>query len=463
MKKSKNVVQYRKPIDINIGIIIFVIIFIYLIFNVFSYLTETHISVYEVEQGTIAVNNVYNGLILREEKVYSSDYTGALNYYVKEGSKIAYGDLVYSVDANGDISAKINEANQDGTNIDSENLDEIEKNISDFSYAYDSQDFYQVYSFKENVNASLNEALSMNALNEISDYVSTAEGNNTFHKTFADTPGIVAYYTDGYENVTVDTFTPDMFDESDYSKLNLKANPDISAGGSAYKLLSNENWNIIVPIPDTTAATLQDDTILKIRFLKDAKETYANYTIQEKDGKQYLILSLKSGMVRYALERYVEIELLMSEETGLKIPNSAITEKEFFTVPKDYFLKGGDSDKEGILVVKTDKNGKSTTEFVSPTVYYATDDAYYIDGENVSADDSIQKPDSGESYVAGTKTASLQGVYNINKGYAVFKQIDILYQNEEYTIIKTGTTYGIALYDHIALDGTKIDENQLIK
>ena len=45
----------------------------------------------------------------------------------------------------------------------------------------------------------------------------------------------------------------------------------------------------------------------------------------------------------------------------------------------------------------------------------------------------------------------------------VFKQIDVLYQNEEYTIVKTGTTYGIALYDHIALDGTKIDENQLIK
>ena len=99
--------RYRKPIDINIGIIIFVIIFIYLIFNVFSYLTETHISVYEVEQGTIAVNNVYNGLILRDEKVYSSDYSGALNYYVKEGSKIAYGDLVYSVDTNGDISSKI--------------------------------------------------------------------------------------------------------------------------------------------------------------------------------------------------------------------------------------------------------------------------------------------------------------------------------------------------------------------
>ncbi len=57
---------------------------------------------------------------------------------------------------------------------------------------------------------------------------------------------------------------------------------------------------------------------------------------------------------------------------------------------------------------------------------------------------------------------SLKGVYNINKGYAVFKQIDILAQNNKYTIVDTGTSYGVALYDHIALDGSKIKENQLV-
>ena len=218
-----------------------------------------------------------------------------------------------------------------------------------------------------------------------------------------------------------------------------------------------------VETKNATAESLKDDDTIKIRFLKDAKEAYATYSIVERDGQQYLILSLKSAIVRYASERYVEIELLLSEETGLKIPNSAITEKEFYTVPIDFFLKGGDSSDEGILVERTDKDGKSTTEFVTPTIYYETDDTYYIDSEYVSSGDILQKPDSSETYRVGTDTASLKGVYNINKGYAVFKQIDVLYQNEEYTIVKTGTTYGIALYDHIALDGTKIDENQLIK
>lgn len=462
LKKSKNVIRYRKSLNINIGVIIFIIIFIYLIFNVFSYLTETHISVYEVEQGTIAVNNVYNGLILRDEKLFSSPYNGSVNYYVKEGSKIAYGDLVYSVDESGDVADIINEANQNGTNIDQESLNEIENAIHDFQSSYRSENFYQVYSFKENINSSLNEALSVSALNEISDYISSAEERNTFHKVYADTAGIIVYYTDGFESVTTDTFTADMFNESAYNKASLKASHSITSGYTAYKLIDSEYWNIILPVPDSTASALKDDDTIRIRFLKDGKETYASYSITEKDGQQYLILSLKSGMVRYALDRYVEIELLMSEESGLKIPNSAITEKEFFVVPKEYFLKNGDSNNTGILVERTDKKGQSTVEFLSPTIYYDTDDAYYIDSELVTAGDVLKKTDSTDTYTIGSDTASLQGVYNINKGYAVFKQISILYQNEEYAIVQTGTTYGISLYDHIALDGSKIDENQLI-
>ena len=31
-----------------------------------------------------------------------------------------------------------------------------------------------------------------------------------------------------------------------------------------------------------------------------------------------------------------------------------------------------------------------------------------------------------------------------------------LHKNNKYTIVDTGTSYGVALYDHIALDGSKI-------
>ncbi|MGN0352171.1 MAG: HlyD family efflux transporter periplasmic adaptor subunit [Roseburia sp.] len=458
MAKNKKIVKYKKPIRINIGVIIFGIIFLYLIFNYFVYLTKDHISIYEVQQGTIAENNRYNGLALRSESVYYSEYDGALNYYKKDASKVAYNNLVYSVDESGDIATAINEANEDATNIDSDSLSEIEDTISNFQKSYHSLNFYNTYTFQDDVNAMLSEALSQNALDSLSENVATATSSNTFHEVFAPQSGVVVYYTDGFEGVTTDTFTAEMFDESQYEKNNLKGNLEISAGSPAYKLITSEIWNIVVPIDDTMVERLADDTVVKIKFLKDNKTMYAYYSMTEKEGQNYLILQLKSSMVRYAKERYIEIELLLSEESGLKIPNSSIAEKEFYTIPTAYFLKGGDSEEEGILV----KQG-SETEFVEPTIYYATEDYYYVDKQEVINGTIIQKPDSTETYTVGSETASLSGVYNVNKGYAVFKQIDVIYQNEEYSIVKTGTTYGISLYDHIALDSSKVEENQLIQ
>ena len=54
-------------------------------------------------------------------------------------------------------------------------------------------------------------------------------------------------------------------------------------------------------------------------------------------------------------------------------------------------------------------------------------------------------------------TQTVQGVYNINRGYAVFRRIEILSSNDEYYTIKKGTDYGLSVYDHIVLDANAVD------
>jgi hypothetical protein len=76
----------------------------------------------------------------------------------------------------------------------------------DFQLSYDSKEFYTVYALKEEMNSLLNEALSLDALNQISEYANTAEENNTFHRVKAPEDGIIVYYIDGFEGVTVDNF-----------------------------------------------------------------------------------------------------------------------------------------------------------------------------------------------------------------------------------------------------------------
>ncbi len=79
-----------------------------------------------------------------------------------------------------------------------------------------------------------------------------------------------------------------------------------------------------------------------------------------------------------------------------------------------------------------------------------------------SSDIRIGKLDSDEAPYRIGATGQLTGVYNINKGYSVFKIVHILYQNEEYCIVEANTAYGISLYDNIILNGNSINEDELV-
>ena len=207
------------------------------------------------------------------------------------------------------------------------------------------------------------------------------------------------------------------------------------------------------------AESLNEKSVVKIRFCDDDFTTTVSFDITKKDGQYFLKLNLKNSLIRYVNERFTNIELVLSSDTGLKIPNSAITTKEFFTIPKQYFTESGDS--SDLCVMVREPSSDSVT-IVKPTIFSENDDYYFVDDEDLSEGDTLVMTDSSSTYRVGTDKDKLTGVYNINKGYAVFKQIKILSENDDYSIVEPKTSFGIALYDHIALDGSAVVENQTI-
>ena len=179
--------------------------------------------------------------------------------------------------------------------------------------------------------------------------------------------------------------------------------------------------------------------------------------------KAFCSLLLTVSMVRYLSDRYLEVELGEDDQSGLKIPNTAIVSKEFLLVPADYISQGDNSSDSGVIKVTTDKRGRESVEFVSTDIYDTDEEKNlcYVEAESLAAGDVIQKPDASEQYTLG-ETGEKEGVYNMNRGYAVFRMIDPVEggSNEEYTIVKTGTSYGLSLYDRIALDGTSVAEGE---
>lgn len=458
-KKNRKVVRYRKPFHINIGVVIFVLIFLYMLYYIYVYFTTKHISVYEVSQGTIAQNTSLEGFIIRDETVYYAEAGGYVNYYCRDGSKVSVGGYVYSIDETGNFYEQIAASNDGRLPLSDEGYSQLETVADQYLANYSDVDFHQIYQFKYDMEGTLMEIFNSTAQKELGDPPSATE--NGLHVYTATSPGTVVYYTDGFEDITVDSFTAEQFDPHSYKKENFLKRQTVAAGDAVYKIINSEIWQIVTPIDQKLSKDLEQTENVKVLFKKDHSTAWATTKIIDRDGNSYLVLEFQNSMVRFAEDRYIEFELLLTDTSGLKIPNTAITRKDFITIPKDYITKGGDSSVDGVLLVQTDKEGNESITFTQVTLFLETDECYYIDSAEIQRGNVIAKPDSNERYTM-TLQESLEGVYNINRGYAVFKRIEKLFENEEYTIVKSGTSYGISLYDHLALDSTAVNEEDII-
>ena len=450
--------KYRRPLPVKTGMLIFSLIFLCMLYYVYAYFSSTRISPYEVQAGSIVVDNTCEGLALRQEDIVYADGSGYISYYARAGERVAGSSNVYTLDETGQVINTLT-ASLDGEALDADSLNSLKTSMEAYESSISRTSFSQVYDFKSRMEnqilSVMNDRLiaQADALEE--------ETGGTFNFVTATEAGIIEFYTDGYEGVTKDTFTNDMLDSTSYEKRDLSQADIVNAGDPVYKLVTDETWNIIIPLDDEKLEALADKSSVSIRFLKNNLETTAGIEIMRRDGLAYGVLSLSNYMVDFAEDRYVQVELKLSQIEGLKIPTTAIIEKQFYTIPVGYVTTGGDDDSDGFLRETYMEDGSTSTVFVPTTIYETTDEVYYVDCNDFSPGDYIVKPDSEERYQIGT-TASLKGVYNINRGYAVFRKVNILYESGEYCIVEQGSTYGLSIYDHIVLDSKAVKEEEII-
>ena len=57
---------------------------------------------------------------------------------------------------------------------------------------------------------------------------------------------------------------------------------------------------------------------------------------------------------------------------------------------------------------------------------------------------------------------TIQGVYNINKGYTIFREVNIIDENEEFCIVDPSNVYGLSAHDRIVLDASQVDSDEII-
>lgn len=457
-----NITKYRKPINLNIGMMVFVVILIYVVICVIMYFRTDHIVRYSVQEGSLTSNSVYKGIALRQEKIVTGQDAGYVNYFAREGERTAVGDLVYTVDETGRLSDYINAGSNGENSLTESDLSQLKTDIVSFIHGFDRRQFDEVYNFRHNMESMAVKLANYNIL-ENADALNDASGTVLINYRLAQDSGIVLYSTDGYENLKLENMTAELFDEENYERNYLVNNGLVAAGDPVYKLSTGEDWSVVIQVDKELADRLvNEEKYVEVRFLKNQYTAWgeaASYTNEA--GDTFVSLTFTNSMITFCTDRFIDIELLLDEETGLKIPNSAIVTKEFFIVPKAYVTKGGSNGNDGVLLETYNEEGEATTQFVETEIYEETETEYYLDDSTLRAGNYIVMPETGEKFAVG-KTGSLQGVYNINKGYADFKQISILYDNEEYSVVKSNTNYGLNVYDYIVLNADMVKDNQFI-
>lgn len=448
-RKSK-VVKMNQHSMLNIGTFMFGILFVYMVICLIMYLTSPHVTAYEVTAGPLSGNYKYTALALKSEKVVYSTGSGSIHYYARENSKVGVGNAIYSLGSGTAATGVAAETEDD--NIDYSSFRNI---ASSFSTNYSAIDYQSVYNFKADAQTSISEIYAQNQTGSSGSYA----GQNLIS---TDTDGIVVYSVDGMEDMSADDVRLSDFSKTNYKRTNLRLKDTVGANDPVYKLITSEEWSLIIPLDIKTATELADSTTVRFTFLEDKSTFNADFSIIQNEDGFFGKLDISNSVIRFAGDRFIDIELQLNKATGLKIPNSAIAEKTFYRIPKEFVSVNENNEDEISLIKETyDTDGSAITKYITATVYDKTDTDYYVDTGLFTEGDYVLMKDSSKRYQI-SDTKSLIGVYNINKGYAVFREITIIDENEEYCIVESNSSYGLAQYDHIALDASTVKEDAIV-
>ena len=219
IKEESNILKFRKRRQLNIGIVIFGIIFIYLIATVIMYITAPRITVYEVRQGSILKDNAYTGLVLREEFVVNADESGYINYYAQDTSKVRVGSKVYILS---EQPMNLDAVAVENLELSKETERAITLEVQKFNKNFKQEVFDDTYALKREVERKLSNLSIDSKADQINQLVNQSASGVRVFQTSDD--GIVGFTMDGMESLTEDTVTVAHLDRTNYRKTEYTSN-----------------------------------------------------------------------------------------------------------------------------------------------------------------------------------------------------------------------------------------------
>lgn len=458
MKRRKNNVisleKHKKKWKWNLGLLIFSIILIYLCVLLITSALQVKTNVYEVRRGSIIQDTTYTGFVIRDESVINVSDKGYIEYYYPELSRIGIGHNIYTLSDNEIKDREIN-TEIELTNI---QINEINAKIQAFNNTFIEENFDTAYRLKTDVEAILNSKDNAERIRSVNE-LSIEGADQAFESGMS---GVILYEVDGYESLLMEDIKEEYFQKQEYSETLLSSGSLVNVGDPAYKIISDERWCIYINVDDSEINFLKDLNSLNVRILKDDIIVPATFELVQINGANYGELTFNEGMVRYATERYLDVELIIENQVGYKIPLTSVTSSSYYKIPHDFVIEGG-------FILLKDKYDSVTRKEINSFNYdivrkeenKVIEAYYYVSTDQLNLSDVIVQENTNNTYIV-SETEVLNFVYNVNRGYARPRYVKILNQSDEYYIVDEQTGYSVFNYDYIALYANEVTEGEFV-
>lgn len=453
----KKVLKYRVIRFMDPGVIIFLVLALYLCGCMILYLLKPHITTYEVNEGTMASDYSYKGIALRTEQIVNTDLSGYITYYARDLEKAGAQTKVYSIDETGQINSLLSDESIAATALTSEQLKQINSDVDAFYDSFSDVNYNEAYAFKQLIESTTIQLIEQTLVEN----AATLGENASFNVISNMTDGVISYNIDGLESVKAEDVTSDMLNEDyEYKSKDLREQTLVKSGDAVYKVITNDEWSIVIKTDSEIAKKLLEEEYVKIHFKKDNTSAYGKVDTWKNGEDTFVSFAFTNSMIRFASDRFVDISFELDDISGLKVPKSSIAQQELYVIDKSFLTTGAAGELDTVYYETYDENGQPNGKSVQVDIAYETDEAVYIniDEESLLTAGATLKAsgDSQERMTIG-KTEKLKGVYEYNKGYAVFCPINILYEGKEYCIIAAQSKYGLSKYDYIVLNSDAIE------
>ena len=462
-RNEKNIIRIKKVPRFNPIFIFLILVLGYIGMVVYSYFHRTHLTPILVEPITISNSDVITGLVIRNEKVVTSDAAGYINYYVQDGDKVGADTVIYTVDETGNFSEILSEQLDKGVQkFSTEQWLKLKDSLYDLSADYPKNGLAGVKMTKNKMNDQIISFYYDAAVKEITDNLDDSH----YQRIKKDHSCTVLLGLDGFQDFSEKDLGPVLFDQSQYKKDMVKPGSVVKKGEPIYREVTDYDWVMYFPLTDNTKAesfvNRSASTIRLYLMSEDLEVTVPFSIVKSADGtKEYVKCFFENKSYGTLSNRYLNFKIVASDaKSGLKVPKSAVVDQRFYLIPQSFATYGQDGKSLGFLVVSPSTGVDGAVHKVE-SLYALENGYYYVSMEDFSVGDYVLKEDSQEKFYLGP-TDTLEGVFNVNKGYTMFRRVRVLENVRDYCIVSKGLSYSISPYDHVVYDATGVKEHQLV-